>query len=296
MAETDSQISRPQVALIGFGEAGETFARAGNWDGDCRAWDLLETRRAAMTDCRVLPSVDAATALEGAQVVLSLVTADEAENAAHDYAASLDAGALYLDMNSVAPVTKQSAAQYVKAAGAHYVDVAVMSPVDKGLAVPLLLSGPKADAALAMLSALGFTNLRVVGSEVGRASAIKLCRSVMVKGLEALTAEMVFAASQAGVLDEVLASLDASEKQQSWAERADYNLDRMMVHGRRRSAEMAEATQMLRDLGVAPKMSKQTVAWQQAIGELELAPPPGTLTAKLDAIRETPEFTGESAT
>jgi 3-hydroxyisobutyrate dehydrogenase-like beta-hydroxyacid dehydrogenase len=156
--------------------------------------------------------------------------------------------------------------------------------VDKALAVPLLVAGPDAAQAEGMLAALGFTNIRIVGEEVGRASAIKLCRSVMVKGLEALTAEMVLAASEAGVLDDVLASLDASEKQVSWQERADYNLDRMLVHGRRRSEEMREAAAMLRDLGVSPLMTDNTVARQAALGELGLAPPPEGLRAKLDAI------------
>jgi 3-hydroxyisobutyrate dehydrogenase-like beta-hydroxyacid dehydrogenase len=246
-----------------------------------------------MADCGVEAAGDARGALRDAQCVLSLVTADAALAAARDYAPLLPAGALWLDMNSVSPGTKQAAAQAVEAAGAHYVDVAVMAPVDKALAVPLLLAGPQAGAALEALATLGFTNVRIVGEEAGRASAIKLCRSVMVKGLEALTAEMVLAASAAGVLDDVLASLDASEKPLGWAERADYNLDRMLVHGRRRAAEMAEAAAMLRELGIAPRMSEQTAQWQRLIGKQELAPPPGTLSGKLAAIRANPDEKGD---
>jgi hypothetical protein len=91
---------------------------------------------------------------------------------------------------------------------------------------------------------------------------------------------MVIGASAAGVLDEVLASLDASEKQVGWNQRADYNLDRMLLHGRRRAAEMAEASEMLRALGIAPMMTENTVNWQQGIGELGIAPPPESLDAK----------------
>ncbi len=293
MAETESQNNPPNVALVGFGEAGETFARAGGWQGHATGWDLLETRRKVMGDFHVRAGVDAATALGEADVVLSLVTADSAEAAARDYAPMLPAGALWLDMNSVSPGTKRAAAEAVTDAGARYVDVAVMSPVDRGLAVPLLLAGPDAEAATDALRALGFTNIRTVGEELGRASAIKLCRSVMVKGLEALTAEMVLAASQAGVVDEVLASLDASEKDIGWAERADYNLDRMLVHGRRRAAEMEEACAMLREFDVHPMVSEQTVRRQQSLGELELCPPPEGLTGKLEAIRAAPDHKGE---
>ena len=295
MAEPNTHKPAPQMALIGFGEAGESFARAAGWK-TAHGWDLLATRRAAMAAHGVQAGASAADALADTQCVLSLVTADEALNVARDYAALMPAGALWLDMNSVAPATKRAAAEAVQAAGGRYVDVAVMAPVDKALAVPLLLAGPDADEALELLAALGFSNIRVVGAEVGRASAIKLCRSVMVKGLEALTAEMVLAAAQAGVLDEVLASLDASEKPVSWRERADYNLDRMLVHGQRRSAEMAEAAQMLRDSGIVPLMSEQTVRWQQGLGELGLAPPPDGLREKLDVIRATPGFKGENET
>jgi 3-hydroxyisobutyrate dehydrogenase-like beta-hydroxyacid dehydrogenase len=103
-----------------------------------------------------------------------------------------------------------------------------------------------------------------VGDEVGRASAIKMIRSVMVKGVEALSAEMMLAAQAAGVTDEVLASLDASEKARPWAERAAYNVERMVTHGARRAAEMEESAKTLAELGVEPIMTAGTVRRQRA--------------------------------
>lgn len=286
---TDSQdpLDGPQVAVIGFGEAGSTFARAGGWDGHARAFDILPTRQAVMDECGVVACATVDEAVEGAQLVLSLVTADQAVAAAEAVAPLLPAGAFFIDMNSVAPGTKAQAAAALAAHGGRYIDVAVMAPVDPArLNVPLLLAGPDANEAMALLNALGFAKTRVVGDQIGQASAIKLCRSVMVKGLEALTAEMVLAASKAGVLDEVLASLDASDKPISWRERADYNLDRMLHHGKRRAAEMAESAAMLRDLGIAPLMTDNTVRRQQQLGDLGLAPPPESLEGKLAAITE----------
>jgi 3-hydroxyisobutyrate dehydrogenase-like beta-hydroxyacid dehydrogenase len=294
MSAQDSKTMTPKVALIGFGEAGETFARAGDWDGKARGWDILPERRAAMAALNIAIDEDPGEVLATCELALSLVTADQALDAAREYAPYFPRGAYWLDMNSVAPETKRAAAEAIEAVGGHYLDVAVMAPVDKGLAVPLLVAGPQADKAAELLGALGFTNVRIVGKTVGKASAIKLCRSIMVKGLEALTAEMVLAASQAGVLDEVLASLDASEKQVSWKERADYNLDRMLIHGTRRAAEMSEAAEMLRSLGTSAAMSDQTTAWHAQLGGLDLSPPPATLSAKLDAIRATPDFKGEN--
>ena len=127
----------------------------------------------------------------------------------------------------------------------------------------VLLAGPAAEEAAAALGALGFANIRVVGAEVGRASAIKMIRSVMVKGLEALTDEMMAAATAAGVADEVLASLDASEKTVPWHARAEYNLERMTTHGLRRAAEMEESAKTLLALGVPPVMTRGTVYRQR---------------------------------
>ncbi|HSI18613.1 MAG TPA: DUF1932 domain-containing protein, partial [Sphingomonas sp.] len=258
------------VAHVGFGEAGIAFSRTHaraydrKTDGPARAAKLADYAAAGVTGCDT-----AAEALDGATAVLSLVTADQSLPAARDYAPLLAPGALWFDMNSVAPDTKREAARVIEAAGGRHVDVAVMSPVNPArLATPLLVSGPHAEAGVKTLHALGFTNVRVVGDETGAASSIKMIRSVMVKGMEALTAECVLAADAAGVLDEVLASLDASEKPRPWAERVDYNLDRMMLHGQRRAAEMYEVGETLHALGIAPMMTEATVNWQQGIGEL----------------------------
>jgi 3-hydroxyisobutyrate dehydrogenase-like beta-hydroxyacid dehydrogenase len=252
------------IALIGFGEAGSTFAMAAGWESAALAFDVLPARRKVMEDAGVVACATAECALSDADLVLSLVTADSALPAAQDYAALLKPGALWCDMNSVAPDTKRAAAVAVEAAGGRYVDVAVLAPVNPArMNVPLLVAGAAADDAAQALRAAGFANVRVVGSEVGRASAIKMIRSVMVKGIEALTAEMMLAATRAGVADEVLASLDASEKVQSWVARAEYNVERMTTHGLRRAAEMEESAKTLESLGVEPVMTSGTVKRQR---------------------------------
>jgi len=253
------------IALIGFGEAGSTFARAAGWEAAARAWDVDPARSAAMAEAGVCAAGDAATALAGMPLVLSLVTADAALDAARTCAPLLAPGAIWCDMNSVAPETKRAAAIAVEAAGGVYIDVAVLAPVDPArMNVPLLVSGTCAEQAAELLIGAGFANVRTVGDEVGRASAIKMIRSVMVKGIEALTDEMMAGAGAAGVVDEVLASLDASERARPWAERAAYNIERMTTHGARRAAEMEEAARTLEALGVEPVMTRGTVVRQRA--------------------------------
>jgi 3-hydroxyisobutyrate dehydrogenase-like beta-hydroxyacid dehydrogenase len=257
-----------RITLIGFGEAGQAFAVDDGW----RAFDI---------DPQKTRSASLAEALDGADIVLSLVTADQALIAAWQVSALIAPGALFCDMNSVAPETKQAAAAAIEAAGGRYVDVALMSPVDPArLAVPLLVSGPYAAKGAAALGGLGFGNVRVVGDTVGRASTIKMLRSVMYKGMEALTAECLIACKTAGVTEEVLGSFG-----DDWATGADYRLDRMMAHGLRRAAEMTEVVKTLEGLGVEPLLTRGTVARQRAIGSLCLSPIPPTLELKLEALK-----------
>lgn len=272
------------LSLIGFGEAGSTFARAGDWpayvydvqtDGPARAEMLARYEAAGVKGAET-----AKDAVSGADAIFSVVTADQALLAARNAAEAIAKDAFFFDMNSVAPDTKRAAAAVIDAAGGRYVDVAVMAPVNPArMAVPLLVSGPYAEQGAALLADAGFTKLRVVGTEVGRASTIKMLRSVIFKGMEALTAECVLACDQAGVLDEVLGSLGAE-----WPALADYRLDRMMVHGVRRSAEMEESAKTLEALGVAPLMTRGTIAWQRQIGSLAISPIPETLDAKLERL------------
>lgn len=256
-----------ELALIGFGEAGATFAAAAKWGHRACAWDIEPAQQKVMQSHNLGRALSPREALSAAPLVLSLVTADQALEAAKAYAPLLSPEAIWCDMNSVAPDTKRAAANIIEAVGARYVDVAVLAPVEPArLAVPLLLSGPAAEAAAHALSMAGFGNAHVVGSEIGRASAIKMIRSIMVKGIEALTDEMMAAADAAGVAAEVLASLDASEKHRPWGERVAYNLERMRTHGQRRAAEMEEVAITLLALGVPPVMSRAAARRQRDAG------------------------------
>ena len=243
-------------ALIGFGEAAQAFAGAG-W----HAFDIADRdtdyRRHAVVGWASNPE-----AVRHGRAVLSLVTADQALIAAQQTATGLQGGTLYFDMNSVAPQTKIAAASIIEAVGGRYVDVAIMAPVHPArLAVPLLLSGTYADEGAALLRDFGFTNVRSIGGAIGDASSIKMIRSVMVKGIEALTAEMLAAADAADVRDHVLASLG-----EEWIERAAYNIERMTTHGIRRAAEMEEVAKTLSALGVEPIMTRGTIVRQRALG------------------------------
>lgn len=271
-----------RIAMIGFGEAARAFlsgwTEAGVRPAAVAAYDVkldrpgeADAMAAAMADAGVAVARDPAQALAGADAAFCLVTADQAEAAARAGAPFLRPGTLWFDGNSCSPGAKRRAADAVAAGGGAYVDVAIMAPVHPPRhTVPLLVAGPAAADAAARLRDLDMRPA-IAGPAVGDASTVKMLRSVMVKGLEALTAECVLAARRAGVEDAVLASLQASDPGFDWRERAAYNLERMMVHGRRRAAEMREVAVTVAELGLPDAMASAIAGWQETIGRLGLA-------------------------
>lgn len=281
------------IAFVGFGEAARAFATGWGTDACARVkcYDLkLEDAASAAPlqqaagDLGLSAFSDRRAALAGAQMVFNLVTADQALAAAQACAPCLDAGTLWLDCNSCAPDSKRAAAEAITEAGGVYVDVAVMSPVHPKLhRAPLLISGPGADRAEPLLAELGM-NARRIDEQVGSASSIKMIRSVMVKGIEALTAECFLAARKAGVEAEVLGSLAASNPEMDWEHRAGYNLERMMEHGTRRAAEMREVASTLDGLGLPSALSTAVAEWHDRVGEMDLKGHEGDLNARAQEI------------
>src|SRR5262249_7903074 len=162
---------------------------------------------------------------------------------------------------------KQATAQHL-GRSARYVDVAVMAPVHPARhQTPVLLAGPYAETVQSLMQELGMKPA-IAGPEIGQAAAIKMVRSVMIKGMEALTAECFLAAIRAGVEPQIIASLSKSFPGLDWQKIVAYNLERMANHGTRRAAEMEEVADTLRELGIDPHMAGATVQRQRQMGAL----------------------------
>ena len=277
------RVKTDSIAFIGFGEAARAFlegwrtapgfaARVSAYDikTDSSDAEAREGKRADYLATQVIEASSAPEAVVGADAVFSLVTADQAHEAAFAALAGLADGAFFFDCNSCAPQTKERTAKAVDAAGARYVDVAVMAPVHPRLhRAPLLISGPHAKDAALVLAALDMA-ATIHDGPVGAASAVKMIRSIMMKGLEALVCECVLAGRKAGVIETVLDSLDDTYPGFDWKKRSAYMLERVMTHGVRRAAEMREAALTVDLIGLDGAMSRATAAWQQAVGDLTL--------------------------
>ena len=263
----------PRVSFIGFGEAGQAIASGLRESGIERiaAWDILFPEsagtklKAAGEKFGVRLASSAADAVAQTDMIISAVTAASSLDAARSVAPHLSGNPYYLDINSVSPGRKQEAAKLLDEK-ARYVDVAVIAPIHpKRHRTPLLISGPHAESISPLLREMEM-QLSVVGDAVGGAAAIKMIRSVMIKGIEALTLECFLAAERAGVLEEVTASLKNNYPGLDWAQMSEYNLERMASHGERRAAEMEESAATLRELGLDPLMVEATVMRQREMG------------------------------
>ena len=280
-----------RVALIGFGEVGQTLGadllKAGV---GVSAYDILfsDADSAPSRAARIISirkGKSAADAIAGAELVVSAVTAASDVDAARNVASGLPRGAFYVDLNSVSPATKAICARIIDDAGGCYVEAVVMTPINpRGIASPMLLGGPHAASFLERAAPLGF-HAKVFSATLGQAAAVKMCRSVIIKGVEALLTESMLAARHYGVEKPVLDSLSDLLPAGDWETIARYFISRSLEHGVRRAEEMREAAKTVAEADIAPLMASATAeredwaaAFKSALNETDLG-------AMLDAIR-----------
>jgi 3-hydroxyisobutyrate dehydrogenase-like beta-hydroxyacid dehydrogenase len=290
----------PSIGFIGFGEAGSTIAGGLRSAGIDRlaAFDIntdtpvlgpLIRQRAAQSQTVLVESSAALT--QSSDILLSTVTSSAALDAATETAPFLEPRHVYADLNSVSPARKQEIAQVVAATGAQFVEVAVMAPVlPYGHRVPMLLGGRAAPLFEEAMRPFGLCMETLDAAPIGAAAAVKMCRSIIVKGLEALMCECVIAASRFEADRHVFASLNESFPGIDWMALADYMVGRVVVHGERRAREMEEVAETLRAIGVEPIMAEAAARRQDWSARLELRShfgPEGPKTYRevLDVIR-----------
>ncbi|MEO6746943.1 MAG: DUF1932 domain-containing protein [Caldimonas sp.] len=264
-----------RVGLVGYGEVGRILAE------DLRERDLrvstydLKLDGAAGSPLRehaerhgVALAQSHAALTQQVDLIVSAVTASQAVPVAEACAPAIRAGALFLDFNSASPGAKIRAAGLIEAAVGRYVEGAVMTSIPPyRIRVPLLLGGPHAADAAPALEALGFAP-KVASDRLGVASATKMCRSVMVKGFEAMVIESFTAARAYGVEDAVLASLEETFPGIDWEKQGAYFFQRVIEHGRRRSEEVREVAETVREIGLTPWSASGTAERQAWVADL----------------------------
>jgi len=257
-----------RLGFVGFGEAAFYLAKGLREAGVKRtiAFDihmhtprLGEKIQARAQETRTGLVEFSAALAASADIIISAVTADQAVDAAEQTAPYLTSRHIYADLNSVSPRTKQKVGETISRSGARFVEIDVMGPIPPQLhKTPMLIGGAAAPEFQEMLAPYGMRMDVVSTDQIGRAAAVKMFRSVIYKGLEALLFECVLGASRYGAQDRVFASLAESFPGIDWKKLADYMVGRVVVHGERRAREMDEVARTLEELGIEPMMAAAT--------------------------------------
>jgi 3-hydroxyisobutyrate dehydrogenase-like beta-hydroxyacid dehydrogenase len=272
---TVDSISAWRIGLVGYGEVGRILAEDLRAKGaSVSAYDVkLDTPasaaplqvHAAHQGVRLAPS--GADLAANADFIVSAVTASQTVPVAQACASSIKLDTFFLDFNSASPGAKQRAAALIDAAGGRYVEGAVMTSIPPyRIKVPLLLGGAFAAELSPLINALGFSS-SVVSEKLGVASATKMCRSVMIKGLEAMVIESFTAARHYGVEDAVVSSLYETFPGIDWEKQASYFFQRVIEHGRRRSEEVREVAHTVADAGLTPWSANGTAERQAWVAD-----------------------------
>ncbi|MFV0513797.1 MAG: DUF1932 domain-containing protein [Jhaorihella sp.] len=287
----------PRLAFLGFGEAATEFSRGLSGAGfvDLAAYDVaihggrgeaLLRDRAAQTGTRLLTDREA---FGEADVIFAMVQPSVAGVAAEETAPFMRPGAWYVDFSSAAPSVKQAAAGVIEAAGAGYVDAGIIGSVPtSGYRVPIIMSGIGAAGIAATFTPFGM-KIDVVGTTVGAAAGIKLVRSILAKGMEALYAEALLVARRTGVSDEVLDSFCAFLDARPAHDTAGILVRSHVIHAARRADEVAMSRDMVLEAGVSPHMTDAIISVMKATAATGIAQTlggqqPSDLDAALDAM------------
>lgn len=292
------------IALLGFGEAGSAIARglvaAGGWRGEARPGDNAPRRLIAIDTAldrdargtklgREARALDVAIegiyteALREADLVISAVQGEFALDAAREAAPLLKKGAHFLDLCTVTGAMSDEDRAAIEAGGGRYIDVAVMGGFfTQGIKAPMLVGGADAEPVVAWMNDHGF-DARVLGPKPGSASAVKMLRSTLIKGLEALGVESLVAAQRQGILEEVLGCLGDADAM-TFRGFVSMLVQTHIVHAHRRWEEMGLVARTLRETGVDPIMTETIERSHRRTVDAHIAPADGKVPSLEDAL------------
>ena len=292
------------IALLGFGEAGSAIARGlcaeGGWRGTPRPGDNAPRRVIAVDTAldedargtalgkearRLGVAIDGryTAALSEADLVICAVQGEHALEAAQAAAPLLKKGAHYLDLCTVTGHMSDEDRLSIEAAGGRYIDIAVMGGFFKsGIKAPMLVAGADVDPVVAWMNANGF-EAKVLGTRPGSASSVKMVRSVLIKGVEALGVEAYVTAERQGILKEVMECMGDVD-QIGFAKFVGTLVQTHIVHAHRRWEEMGLVGKTLRETGVDPLMTEVIERSHRRTVDAGIAPADGKVPSLDEAL------------
>jgi 3-hydroxyisobutyrate dehydrogenase-like beta-hydroxyacid dehydrogenase len=256
-----------KIGLIGFGKVGSEFSKGFQQSGLFEVWvydkilrDPLRRRRVEerATELNVKLAGDNKSLTKACEIILSTVTVDAAVEVARETAPFLNKQKTYVDLNSTSPGTKREIAHIIEKTGANFIEGAILGTISSyGLQVPIMVCGKKAKKFQNLMNRMGM-NITYVGQVIGKASTIKMLRSVFAKGVETLLLEMLQGAVRYGVENYVMEDICKHMDSNSFLSIASNWLTTHAIHAERRFREMEQVVKTLREVGINPVMASAT--------------------------------------
>lgn len=267
-----------RVGFIGFGEAARTLAGGLGPAGAalrayCRGRRHAPPYPAEFRQAAAALSVELVDTLEGlaraSDVLVSAVFPEAAAPVGAESARHLRPDQLFVDVNAVAPATKEAIAAAVTARGARFVDAELMGAASLyGAAVPLYVSGSGAEEFQRRFTPLGL-NVTLIPGPASAAATLKMLRSVVTKGMEAVIVEAMVAAFRAGVAPEAFTAITEPMDAIKFSDFARMCITSDLLHAGRRAVEMETVGEVVRGLGVEPIMvdaARRRLLWSAGLG------------------------------
>ena len=281
------------IGFIGFGEAASCFSRHLKHQPSTRLLVFCNgrTNRPPYSESFIRFAVEAgAKTMDGLQelcgasdVVFSAVLVANALEVAREAAPLLKPGALFVDISASTPSKKRQLAAVVESAGALYVDANLMGSVAiYGATVTIYCSGSGAGRFASLFQPLGM-KVEVATDRAGDAAMVKILRSVVTKGIEALVVEALTIATLQGVRGEVLAGLFSSMDRTKFSDFVDMCIRTDVLHAERRAVEMDEIAGDIRAMELDPIMTEAAGRRLRASADLGLRE---TFVGRMDATLE----------
>ncbi|MFB0505610.1 MAG: DUF1932 domain-containing protein [Thermodesulfobacteriota bacterium] len=254
-----------RIGIVGYGEAGQAIAQGlcSNKGSSISVFDIKfndeefrESLRLKAQEQGVIVEEDMGSLIGNNVIILSVVTGEVATQVVRDSLPFIKEGKVYVDMNTVSPREKILMGELIEQKGGSFIEVAILGAIASyGFKSPMLVCGKRGNQLVNLLGNMGF-NVTFVSKEIGKASYLKMLRSVFAKGVEALLLEMLVGAKRCDLVQPLMDTIVEHMDGSSFQEIANTWITTNVVHAERRTEEMEYVIETLNELNVKPIMAE----------------------------------------
>ncbi|VVM32955.1 DUF1932 domain-containing protein [Terribacillus sp. AE2B 122] len=268
-----------KLGFVGFGEAAYEMALGLHSEGIDKfyAFDALldepslsERIRERASEANVELVGSANEVLDLCTIVIAAVPANKTLEVARSLTDSFEENLVYVDVSAATPEVKKQVASVVEGKGSLFVDAAMLGPLPVYKhKVPISASGSGTDLFIENLANYGM-QITKISDNPGDASALKLIRSIYMKGVVGLMVEFLEAAKTYGVEEPAIRSIDETMNAKTFVETMNRLVTGSALHAKRRAVELSGSIEMLQGSNLDASISIAAQKKLERLAELNI--------------------------